>query len=88
MRRELWPNKSLEPKVRTNYELFALRTAAPFSGVGLLLRKTLAEGLRQCLTCAAAQSNARLPFHAAGSSRCGSAYFIRQQRDTETRTYL
>jgi hypothetical protein len=43
------PNKSLEPKIRTNYELFALRTAAPLLGL------------------------ARLPFRAAGLSRCGSA---------------
>jgi hypothetical protein len=45
----VWPNKSLEPEIRTNYELFALRTAAPLSGVAVLLGKLVAEWLRQWL---------------------------------------
>jgi hypothetical protein len=31
------PNQSLEPKIRTNYELFALRTAAPLLGLARFL---------------------------------------------------
>jgi hypothetical protein len=64
---DMRPNKSLEP------------TAAPLSGLGLLLRKTLAGWLRPFFTCARAHSNAQLPFRAAGSSRVAQLLSVRQR---------
>jgi hypothetical protein len=59
------------------FSIHLVAGVATLTGLGLLLRKTLAGWLRPFFTCARAYSNARLPFRAAGSSCCGSALIRR-----------